>query len=165
MARHDPKDDWIQERRDALRAEKWTIDGPGRLVKITALTPTATGAKPRTEVGGYITIGISIVNKRPLEIAQAAGLYLKDYVNGARIYMLAQLPGPSAVEYDLTAKFPAGLAYVEGQSSPKYLPGDATIHQWWIRDGIKIPVCKDFVDLLPTDKFTYADLEKKYRKY
>jgi hypothetical protein len=148
MARN-PEDSWEDQRRLGLRRENWADTGPRRLIKVV---------KPATilsEARGYIMVGISIVGLTPKEIAVAAGLPPADYVDGAWIYKLGRKPSESEVEYDLTAKYPAGLAYREGLDDPNYLPGDETNHQWRIRDGLSIRVLPDFLDLKPGQVLPY----------
>jgi hypothetical protein len=149
MARN-PEDDWKDEVQLALRRENWTNAGPRRLIKVV---------KPGTvltEARGYIMVGFSIVGLTPKEIAEAGGLPPNDYALGARIYKLARKPAESEVEYDLTAKFPGGLTYVEGMNDPDYQPGDAALHQWRIREGFSVRVLPDPLDLTPGQRIPYT---------
>jgi hypothetical protein len=63
-------------------------------------------------------------------------------------------------EYELTAKFPGGLAFNPVHGDPNYPPGHHAIHQWRIRPGNQIPVDpNDILDLDPLQRFPYAWLK------
>jgi hypothetical protein len=104
--------------------------------------------------GGYITLGKFLIGKTPEQIVAALGLKAIEFTNGARIYKFARLPQSSEYEYDLTAQFPGGLAYIPGLSDPSYPSGSRKILQWKIRTGVQIPVdAIHFLELKPGHAF------------
>jgi hypothetical protein len=142
--------DWQRDIYEGLRKENWSLRGTKRIVKVV---PYGT---PATALGGYITVGLSLVGKTPPEIEQALGLTSGYLVGGARIYRFTRLPLSHEYEYELTAFYPGGLAFNPAHSHPAYPPGSPVIHQWRIRDGIRIPVdVRNFLDLLPSQRFPY----------
>jgi hypothetical protein len=108
-----------------------------------------------TEARGFILIVFAIVGQPPMGIAYATGLPTRHYVDGAWIYKPTRKPAESEVQYELTAKYPDGVAYQEGWSSPDYPPGDDTRHQWTIRKGPSLSVLPDHHDLKPGQIFPY----------
>src|SRR5215211_6788737 len=94
--------EWQQDIYEGLRKENWSLRGPKRIVKVMPY-----GA-PATALGGYITVGLSLLGKTPQAIEQALGLTSGYLVSDARIYRLTRLP--LSHEYDeLTAFYPGGL--------------------------------------------------------
>ena len=142
--------DWEREIHDARRREGWTLSGPNRIVKVTALSPGV-----RTGTGGYITIGRYLVGKSPHMIQTALGLPAHWLDLGARIYKLARLPLSSEYTYELTAYYPDGLAYNPAFGNPDYRPGSRNIHQWQIKPGIEIPVEPGYLELMPGNQLSY----------
>jgi hypothetical protein len=152
--------DWQVEAQEARRKEMWTLRGPTQVVKVVPLPPA--GTKPDTEKGGYITLGIFLNGKTPQQIERALGLKIGYLASGARVYRFARLPQPSEYEYELTTQYPGGLAFNPAYSDPKYPPGSRVIHQWRIKDGVKIPVdAANVLDLHPADAFPYSWLVKR----
>jgi len=146
------QEDWKQEVRSALRHENWSLSGPNRVVKIVPLQMPA-----RSEVEGYITTGNFLIGKIPSQIERALGLPLNYLCFGARIYRFLRLPMAHEYEYELTAKFPDGLAFNTAHSNPSYPPGSDKIHQWRIKKGCAIPVdSSNALDLNPGSRFPYS---------
>jgi hypothetical protein len=147
--------DWQQEKYDALRVEAWSLRGPNQIVKV--LPSDCNAARP---LGGYITVGRHLLGKTPQQIEKALGLSSGLLSIGAKIYRFTRLPMIGEYEYELTAHYPDGLAFVPGHSHPDYLPGDRTIHQWRIKKGMEIPVdSKNCLDLKPGHQFPYGWLQ------
>ena len=143
--------DWQREAHEAKRREVWSLRGPNQIVKVLPA-----GGAPASALGGYITIGRFLLNKTPTQIEIALGLQHGYLAKGARIYRFARLPELSEYEYELTAEFPGGLAYVPAHSNPSYPPGTSKIPQWRIKPGAHIPVdSRNFLDLKPGQVFPY----------
>jgi hypothetical protein len=146
------REDGKQEIRSALRRENWSLSGPNRIVKIVPLQMPA-----RSEVDGYITTGNFLIGKIPSQIERVLGLPLNYLCLGARVYRFRRLPMAHEYEYELTAKFPDGLAFNPAHSSPSYPPGSDKIHQWKIKKGCPIPVDEsNALDLHPGHRFPYS---------
>ena len=144
--------DWQSEIRDGLRKENWSLTGPNRVVKVVPLN----GAL-RESVSEYITLARFLVGLTPQTIENELGLPKGSLSSGACIYSLARLPTPTEYEYELTAKFPDGLAYNPAHFDERYGPGSAKIHQWKLKFGVKIPVhTATAIKLLPAQRFPYA---------
>ena len=143
--------EWEKEIEDALRTEHWSLTGPKQIVKVLAGLN-----RSELEIGGYITVGSSILGLPPSRLAAALGLPASDFVHGATVYKLARLPNITEYEYELTANYPGGLAYNPALHDPKYQPGSAKIHQWRIKRGILIPVRPGSrLELSPGKSVTY----------
>ena len=143
--------EWEKEIQDALRKEHWSLTGPKQIVKVLAGLN-----RSESEIGGYITVGSSILGLPPARLAAALGLPASDFVHGATVFKLARLPNISEYEYELTANYPDGLAYNPALHDPRYQPGSAKIHQWRIKRGILIPVRPGSrLVLLPGNSVTY----------
>jgi len=134
---HDDDDPREVEReiRDALRLEPFFAPGVNPLIKVLEIGkgfPSARG------VEGYVTLERYIVGLRPNEIEGVLGMEGKSLSQGCRVFRLSRRPGPSQVAYELTTKYPDGLAYTTS-SDPKY-PASSVgyVHQW--RLLTKIPV-------------------------
>jgi hypothetical protein len=106
-----------------------------RVVKVVPLVDS-----PRKSLGGYMTVGSTLLGKTPRQIEQALGLKRDYFANGARIYRFTRAPMAHEYEYEFTALCPDGL--------PDYPPGSPVIHQWRIKYGVQIPV----------DPLNYLDL-------
>ncbi len=145
-----PRENWQREIREGIRRESWSISGPRCIVKVLPF------GSPASALGGYITTGASLVGKSPRDIERALGLPKRYLDRGARIYRFVRLPLASEYEYELTAAHPAGLAFSPAHSHPDYPPGSSAIHQWRIRDGIRIPVdAQNFLELAPGMRVPY----------
>ncbi|HXC96044.1 MAG TPA: hypothetical protein VNU92_10095 [Edaphobacter sp.] len=145
------KADWIIERELALRREPWTLNGPGRLVKVV------NSGESRTEIEGYVTTGIHLLGRTAVGIRKALGLNTDHLGVGLRVYKLARFPHLDEYEYDLSAKFPGGLSYYpQSEEEAKYLEGDSRIPQWKIIKGAAIPVLPDFQELTLSDRLMYS---------
>ena len=103
-------------------------------------------------MGGYITLARFLVGKTPADIEKLLGLPEKFLLSGAYIYNLFRLPNPTEYEYELTTKFPDGLAYNPAHFDERYKPGSDKIHQWRIKPGTTIPV-STAIKLLPGARF------------
>jgi len=148
--------DWQREVHEAVRKENWSLRGPNQVVKVVP-----GGAKNPSRVGGYITLGRFLLGKTPQQIEKDLGLPDGKLKDGARIYRFARLPQASEYEYELTAAFPAGLAYNPAFHDPTYRPGHRAILQWKIKDGHDIPVdFRNALDLKPGQPFPYDWLTK-----
>ncbi len=148
-------EDWQRDVYEGLRSEDWSLRGTNCIVKVLPL------GTPANALGGYITVGRSLLGKTPLQIEEALGLKSKYLNSGARIYRFTRLPMTHEYEYELTAEHPGGLAFNPAHSHPDYPPGSPVIHQWRIRENVYIPVdAKNFLDLHPTQKFPYDWLVK-----
>jgi hypothetical protein len=145
------QEDWKKEVRSAVRRENWSLSGPNRVVKVSPLQ-----VPPRSEVDGYITTGQFLVGKLPSQIECALGLPLNYLCFGARIYRLLRLPMAHEYEYELTARFPDGLAFNPAHSDPRYPAGSNKIHQWRIKKGFAVAV-DDAASLVlhPGQRFPY----------
>jgi hypothetical protein len=142
--------DWQRDIYEGLRREDWSLSGPKRIVKVLPY------GSPATSLGGYITIGLSLLGKTPPQIETAFGLKRGYLHTGARIYRFIRLPIAHEYEYELTALYPGGLAFNPAFSNPDYPPGSPTVQQWRIKDGITIPVDPhNFLDLNPSLRFPY----------
>lgn len=147
--------DGQQEIFEATRREVWSLKGPNQIVKVLA-----SGGTVASKLGGYFTIGRYLLGKTPQQIETSLGLPDKHLVNGARIYRFIRLPHVGEYEYELTAHYPSGLAYIPAHSHPGYLPGDRAIHQWRIKKDIEVPVDTiNFLDLKPGQMFPYNWLQ------
>ena len=123
MGRHDREAE--REMRDATRHEPFVQGGLSRLVKVIPATREIPAM-----VTGYVTQEKFLLGLTPLEIARALGLPLSEFKPGCRILELKWQPGPSQVVYELTTKYPDGLAY-SVLSDERYPAGTKShIHQW-----------------------------------
>lgn len=142
--------DWQRDVHEGVRRESWSLAGPKRIVKVLPLGSAACA------LGGYITVGSSLLGKTPQQIERALGLKNQYLALGARIYRFARLPLIQEYEYELTANYPGGLAFNPAHGNPAYPPGSPHIHQWRIKDHVLIPVDPaHFLDLAPGAKFPY----------
>ncbi len=142
--------DYKQEIAEAKKKENWSLRGPNCIVKVLPLDVDA------THLGGYITLGRYLIRNTPKQIEVNLGLPKNYLLSGARIYRFSRLPLIHEYEYELTAKYPGGLAYNPAHSHPDYLPGCDYIHQWKIKPGVKIPIDKSkHLELLPSQYLTY----------
>jgi len=147
--------DWQRDMHEGVRRENWSLAGPNRIVKVLPLGSVATA------LGGYITVGTSLLGKTPQEIERALGLKDRYLVTGARIYRFVRLPQAFEYEYELTAKYPGGLAFNPAHGDEAYRPGNPSLHQWRIKDGVRIPVDPvNYLDLAPNVRFSYDWLLK-----
>jgi hypothetical protein len=109
-----------------------------------------------SRLGGYITVGSSLVGKTPEQIERDLGLKAWYLANGATIYRFTRLPLTHEYEYELTAFYPGGLAFNPAHGDESYPPGSRMIHQWRIKDGVRIPVdSNNALVLYPGRKFPY----------
>jgi hypothetical protein len=144
-------DDGQREIREAVRWENWSLRGPNCIVKVVALERPVLSA-----ADGYITTGKFLIAKLPSQIERSLGLPLNSLCLGARIYRFLRLPMAHEYEYELTAKFPDGLAFNPAHGHPSYLPGSDKIHQWRIEKGSPVPVdAKTALELRPGQRFPY----------
>ena len=145
------------EIQNAMRREKWTLQGPNRVVKVVKLLPGGVnpigGNAGPSKQGGYITTASSLRNMMPAQIEKALGLPAGELGSGAVIYKFLRLPQPSEVTYELTADHPGGQKFTS-MSHPSYPPGSAQIHQWRIDPPHDVPVdTKNPIVLMPGQKF------------
>jgi hypothetical protein len=145
-----PESDWKKEIRNGTRKEKWTLTGANRVVKVVPLDRS-----PQDTAGGYITIARLLNGLTPEGLEKNLGLPVGFLKSGARIYRFTRLPQQSEYDYELTAKYPDGLAYNPAHGDERYGPGSNKIHQWRIHEGVKIPVDeKSAISLAPKQKFS-----------
>lgn len=145
------RDEVYREISEARKRENWSLYGPTRLVKVVPLGQT------RTHATGYITVAKSIFGMTPQGIESALGLEKGSQESGSRIYRLLRLPLVHEYEYELTARYPGGLAFNPAMSSPLYESGSSSIHQWRLLEEHSIPVHPgDVVELLPGQIFQYS---------
>ncbi len=138
MARDDERE--IQrELRDARRAEPFTLGGRASLIKVLRPFQGAADAKDEYRngcVAGYVAMESAISGLRPSEIAQSLGLEHGSLDSGCRVFALLRQPGPSEIEYDLTAEHPGGLSHTP-YSDQRFPPGDRRIHQWKLKTAMR----------------------------
>lgn len=127
--------DWQKDIDESLRRENWSLTGQNRIVKVVPLS-----RGPATGAGGYITLAKYLSRKTPQQLEKDLGLPSGYLASGVQVFSFRRLPMSHEYEYDLTLKFPGGLAYNPAHSDPNYPPGAAHIHQWKIKDGVQIPV-------------------------
>ena len=150
--------EWQRDMRDALRRESWSLSGPTRPVKVVSLKHNHSRAAPESRLAGYICQEKVLLGRTPAAIESLLGLPRGELVNGCRIYRFRRLPGPSEVEYDLTARHPGGLAYTptvgpwNADGDPVYPPGSNAVHQW--RLLVDVPV-EHLLDLAPGVPYRY----------
>ena len=141
------QDDWQQEMRDAIRLEGWALVGPNRVVKVVPIgRPLAPALK------GFVCLEKSLLGKAPSAMEGALGLPSGFLHGGCRVYRFKRLPMTSEVEYELTAKHPAGLAFNPAMHDPAYPAGSNAIHQW--RLLVDVPV-EHLLDVAPIAKYPY----------
>jgi|SRR5437660_10717074 len=144
--------DWERDIHEGVRVENWSLQGPNRIVKVV---PAA--GLPAPTLGGYITLGRFLIGKTPEQIEKVLGLPLGYLKTGARVYSFKRLPMGYEYEYEMTAKFPDGLAFNPAHSDPRYQPGHPAVHQWRIKPGIQIPVDQSAcLELNPGQRFPYS---------
>lgn len=133
MARDDDR-----EIRDAMRVEPFFLGGFNRLIKVL---PVRDGI-PKT-VSGYVTQERFILGLTSAEIEQVLGLRVDSLQLGCRVFKLVRQPGPSQVVYELTTKYPDGLAYT-AMSNQDFPPSSKSyIHQWRLTTDIPVTlVCQ-----------------------
>lgn len=146
------KPQWKADIEEMMGHERWALTGPLSLVKVTpAEAPVA------TTQGGYFTTACFIGGLTPPLIEERLGFQPNTFPKGMRIYTFARLPGVSEYTYELTTKFPDGLAYIEGRSDPRYPPGRGVAHQWCLRPGVRIAVAPSrTVVVRPTERYRVA---------
>lgn len=145
MARHDDREA-EREMREAKRLEPFVQGGLSRLVKVIPA-----GEQIPRMVTGYVTQEKFLLGLTPIEIERALGLPLGSLRSGCRVLALQRQPGPSQVVYELTTKYPDGLAY-SLLSDERYPPGSrAHIHQWRLTTKIRASL---LCDLGPDTRYT-----------
>ena len=152
---------WDKEIDEAVRHENWCLHGADRVVKVVRRLPTGIRTMqslgytaPPGRLGGYITVASAINKCTPQDIEFRLGLPIGELADGALIYRFLRLPSISEYEYELTAKYPDGLAYNAAMSDERYQPGSGKVHQWRIKEGSEIPVdTKNVVTLLPGQRY------------
>jgi hypothetical protein len=114
-----------REIRDALRRDAFGQGGANQLVKVL---PLSDGVPPA--VSGYVTQEKFLAGRTPSEIESMLGLPFGSLRDGCRVFRLHRQPGPSEVVYELTTKYPDGLAFT-AMSDQRYPPSDkGFVHQW-----------------------------------
>lgn len=141
------KQGWKDEIRTSLLKEDWALSGPKRPVKVIAFDRMLNPPLIR----GYFTLAKFLFGRMPREIEQILGLKADTLKSGAFVYDFSRLPQISEYEYDLTARYPGGLALTPGNS--EYPEGDDKVHQWQLKQGVAIAAGK-VVRLKPDEKFT-----------
>jgi hypothetical protein len=142
------RDDIQREMREALRIEPFFQGGVNRLVKVLPLR----GPLPTT-IGGFVTQERFLLGLTPQQIEEALGLERKSLLPGCRVFRLTRPPGPSEVEYELTTKYPDGIAHTS-MSSDKYPASNKNhIHQWRLTTQLPITLVRQ---LPPDTPYTVA---------
>ena len=146
------KPQWRADIEEMIGHERWALTGRLSLVKVTpAEAPAA------TTQGNYFTTAGFIGDLTPPLIEERLGFKSNTFSRGMRIYTLARLPIASEYTYELTTKFPDGLAYIEGRSDPRYPPGKGVAHQWCLRPGVRIAVVPARTVLIaPSERYRVA---------
>jgi hypothetical protein len=127
-----------REMREALRREPFAQGGLNQLVKVVSLfvyNEFEKNRKGRNEafpVTKFVTLEKFLLGQTPEEIETSLGLKRDMLRSGCVVIGLQRQPGPSEVEYELTAEYPDGVAFTV-LSHQDYLPGDKRIHQWRLR--------------------------------
>lgn len=94
-----------------------------------------------------------LLRMTPLEMGKALGLPSRSLANGAVIFSFLRLPTITEASHELTTHYPGGLAFGPS-SSPNYLPGSKTIHQWCVNAPKGIPInTSNIVYLTATERF------------
>jgi hypothetical protein len=140
--------DWQRDIYEGLRREGWSLTGPNAIVKVLPLASTRTG------IDGYIALAKHLFGKTPKQIETDLGFESDFLKTGATICRLARLPRLDEYEYELTAKYPGGLAHNPAHGDPRYPPGSEKVHQWRIKKGAEIPISGS-IQLRPADRFPY----------
>lgn len=141
-------EEWQREALDALRREAWALKGYNAVVKVVP------AGESRPFAAGYITLGKYLINKTPSQIVRDLGLDADKFIRGVRIYRFARLPQITEYDFELSAAFPDGLAYVPGLSNPRFPAGSGKVLQWKIREGTQISVdTMRFIELKSADVF------------
>ena len=134
------RDDVKREMRDALRVEPFFQGGSNRLVKVLPF-----GAGTPATVTGYVTQERFLLGLTPAEIEQALGLRVDSLQFGCRIFRLVRPPGPSEAVYEMTTKYPDGLAYT-AMSNPAFPPSQkGFVHQWRLTTNIGVTKPRDLL--------------------
>jgi hypothetical protein len=150
--------EWQRDIYEGLRRENWSLTGPTRIVKVIPANAKI-GTDSRTGNWrnlGYITVGKNLCARTPKQIEADLGLLSGSMDSGAWIYKITQTPAVHQYEYELTAKFPDGLAFNPAHYSPDYPPGAAWVHQWRITDPNFKAFNPIYYALLPAAKLPYA---------
>lgn len=105
------KQGWKDEIRTSLQKEDWALGGPKRPVKVIAFDRMLNPPLIR----GYFTLAKFLLGRMPREIEQILGLKADTLKSGAFVYDFSRLPQISEYEYDLTARYPGGLALTPGK--------------------------------------------------
>jgi hypothetical protein len=120
-------------------------DSPNCLVKVLPYGSSA------ASLGGYFTVGNSLLGEGPQEIGHSLGLPRVYLARGATVFRLARLPRLGEYEYELTAKHPGGLAYVPSHSHPAYPPAATRFINGELRTEFSYRFRKAFNCLPATD--------------
>jgi hypothetical protein len=108
-----------------MRREGWTLNGPQRIVKVI---PRFTGFP--MHMHGFISQEKYLVGKLPSQIERMLGLPINYLANGCRVFGFKRLPLANEVDYELTARFPNGLAFNPALHDKRYPPASNAVHQW-----------------------------------
>jgi len=140
-------EEWKHELRDARRREAWSLTGPLRIVKVTPRERPL----PK-QVHGYVCLEKSLLGKTPPEMETLLGLPSGMLAGGCRVFRLKRLPMGHEVDYELTARYPAGLAFNPAMYDLRYAPGSDAVHQWCLRADIPVA---PLVSLGPAERYRY----------
>jgi hypothetical protein len=114
-----------REMREALRLEPFVLGGVNQLVKVL---PLSEGVRPT--VSGYVTQERFLLGRTAADIERALGLPFGSLRSGCRVLRLQRQPGPSEVVYELTTKYPDGLAHTALSDRRYPSANKGFIHQW-----------------------------------
>jgi len=125
-----------REMKDAVRREPFVQGGVSQLVKVVSIrdvpASTLNNAHYVFPVTGFVTLERFLLGDTPGQIEQKLGLRHNQLRAGCLVFGLQRQPGPSEIDYELTAEYPDGVAFTI-LSSEDYPPGDRRIHQWRLR--------------------------------
>ena len=80
----------------------------------------------------FVTLERFLLGNTPEDIEKSLGLKLDSLRPGRVVFALQRQPGPSEVDYELTAAYPDGVAFPV-LSHRDYPPGDEHIQQWRLK--------------------------------
>jgi len=122
-----------REMRDAVRREPFVQGGVSQLVKVVSISDVPASRLNNAHyvfpVTGFVTLERFLLGDTPEQIEQNLGVRHHQLHAGCLVFGLQRQPGPTEIDYELTAEYPDGVAFTV-LSSQDYPPGDTRIHQW-----------------------------------
>jgi len=139
--------EWQHELADSRRREDWSLHGPKRIVKITqSALPLASSLR------GFFCLEKSLLGATPSALEQRLGFRTGFLSKGCRVYRFLRLPMQGEVEYELTTRYPNGLAFNAAMGDPTYPAGSGAVHQWKLLVDLPV-VC--VLTLAPGQPYPY----------